>query len=107
MDGGHRVLERLAVEVRNDRVAGGARLLARALLQSAPDAAHEGARLARRVPEDVPVLGRQAFPRAQRHDKYFRAIVCLGRVVYGAGLEWVVVAVGGPVFSAASARRGR
>src|SRR5260221_6481650 len=58
IDCAHRMLERLSVEIGDDRVPGRARLLAGALLQSAPQGAHESARLSCGVPKYLLVLGR-------------------------------------------------
>ncbi len=103
----HGILEWLAVEVRDDFVAGVARLLARALLQAVPELAHVAARLACRVPEDLLVLGGEAFPRADRHDKYLGAHRVLGQgIIRG---EPVVASgdIGRPVVLGAVDQPGR
>ena len=84
IDAGHRVLERLAVEISHDGHAGGLRLLARLLFEVFPFIAHEQVRLLRRVAKEFPVIGRQTLPGLFRHHQHFRAHGVLGeRVVAG------------------------
>ena len=72
-----------------------------------PQRAHERARLPRRIPKDLLSSAGEAFPRAQRHDKYLGPHRVLGQGVVGGELVMAGGDVGRPVVLRAVDQSGR